>query len=105
MDEHAIEIHRIYVLENTKVKKVGQILFNKVLTIATKVKLNTFGWCLEGNYKALGFYAKMDLSHLTNIFTLGDDIQTDLLLKLEIINSNHTAIYIIVSKLFSVSRN
>jgi hypothetical protein len=51
MDEHAIEIHRIYVLENTKVK-VGQILFNKVLTIATKVKLIWLGvW--EGNYKAI----------------------------------------------------
>jgi hypothetical protein len=56
MDEHAIEIHRIYVLENTKVK-VGQILFNKVLTIATKVKLIWLGvW--EGNYKAIDFMLK-----------------------------------------------
>jgi ribosomal protein S18 acetylase RimI-like enzyme len=33
MDEHA-EIHRIYVLEEYQGKKVGQILFNQVLTIA-----------------------------------------------------------------------
>jgi ribosomal protein S18 acetylase RimI-like enzyme len=49
-------------------KKVGQILF-KVLTIAhqSQVKYIWLGvW--EGNYKAIGFYAKMDLSHLTNIF-------------------------------------
>jgi hypothetical protein len=30
----------------------------------------------EGNYKAIGFYAKMDLSYLTNIH-ISDDIQTD----------------------------
>jgi ribosomal protein S18 acetylase RimI-like enzyme len=29
-----IEIHRIYVLEEYQGKKVGQILFNQVLTIA-----------------------------------------------------------------------
>jgi ribosomal protein S18 acetylase RimI-like enzyme len=34
MDEHAIEIHRIYVLEEYQGKKIGQILFNQVLTIA-----------------------------------------------------------------------
>jgi ribosomal protein S18 acetylase RimI-like enzyme len=69
MDEHAIEIHRIYVLEEYQGKKVGQILFNQVLTIAhqSQVKYIWLGvW--EENYSALGFYAKMDLSHLTNIF-------------------------------------
>jgi hypothetical protein len=33
MDEHAVEIHRIYVLEEQG-KKSRQILVNKVLTIA-----------------------------------------------------------------------
>jgi ribosomal protein S18 acetylase RimI-like enzyme len=59
MDEHAIEIHRIYVLEEYQGKKVGQILFNQVLTIAhqSQVKYIWLGvW--EGITKRLDFMLK-----------------------------------------------
>jgi hypothetical protein len=40
----------------------------------------------EENHRALKFYLKMVFLYLTNMFILGDDKQTDLLMKLEIKN-------------------
>ena len=86
MDQHAMEIHRIYVLQEYQGKKVGQLLIDYVLETVrqSQVKYIWLGvW--EENYRALGFYAKNGfVAFDKHIFTLGDDIQTDLLLKLQI---------------------
>jgi arginyl-tRNA--protein-N-Asp/Glu arginylyltransferase len=55
---------------NTTVKKMGQLFIDQVLEIAqqTQVEYIWLGvW--ERNYRALDFILKMDLSHLTNIFS------------------------------------
>lgn len=86
MDENAMEIHRIYVLQEYHGKKVGQLFIDQVLEIAqqTQVEYIWLGvW--EENYRALGFYTKNGFVVFDkHVFTLGDDIQTDLLLKLQI---------------------
>jgi ribosomal protein S18 acetylase RimI-like enzyme len=86
MDEHAMEIHRIYVLQKYQGKKVGQLLIDYVLEMAhqSHVKYIWLGvW--EENYRALRFYAKNGFVEFDkHVFTLGADIQTDLLLKLQI---------------------
>ncbi|MFT5714675.1 MAG: ribosomal protein S18 acetylase RimI-like enzyme [Flavobacterium sp.] len=85
MNEQALEIQRIYVLQEFHGKKVGQLFIDEVLNIA---KLNTvsFIWLgvWEKNHRALGFYRKNNFSVFDeHVFTLGDDKQTDLLMKLE----------------------
>jgi ribosomal protein S18 acetylase RimI-like enzyme len=88
MDEHALEIQRIYVLQEFHGKRVGQLFIDEVLNI---VKINpvTFIWLgvWEENHRAIAFYSKNDFSVFDkHDFTLGGDIQTDLLMKLEINN-------------------
>lgn len=86
MDTSAMEIQRIYVLQEFHGKKIGQLLIDEVLNIA---KLNpvTFIWLgvWEQNHRALSFYRKNDFYVFDkHVFTLGKDIQTDLLMKLQI---------------------
>jgi ribosomal protein S18 acetylase RimI-like enzyme len=88
MDEHALEIQRIYVLQEFHGKRVGQLFIDEVLNI---VKINpvTFIWLgvWEENHRAIAFYSKNDFPVFDkHDFTLGGDIQTDLLMKLEINN-------------------
>lgn len=86
MDERAMEIHRIYVLQEYHGKKVGQLFVDHVLKIAHQHQVE-YIWLgvWEENYRALGFYAKNGFAEFDkHVFTLGDDIQTDLLLKLQV---------------------
>ncbi|WP_074722848.1 GNAT family N-acetyltransferase [Flavobacterium frigoris] len=86
MNEHAMEIHRIYVLQEYHGEKVGQLFIDQVLEIAHQRQVE-YIWLgvWEENYRALGFYAKNGFVEFDkHVFTLGDDIQTDLLLKLQI---------------------
>lgn len=86
MNEHAMEIHRIYVLQEYHGKKVGQLFIDHVLEVAHQRQVE-YIWLgvWEENYRALGFYAKNGFVEFDkHVFTLGDDIQTDLLLKLQI---------------------
>jgi len=86
IDIQALEIQRIYVLQEFHGKKVGQLFIDEVLNLANLNSVS-FIWLgvWEENHSAIGFYFKNDFVVFDkHIFTLGDDEQTDLLMKLEI---------------------
>lgn len=88
MDEQALEVQRIYVLQEFHGKKVGQLFIDEILNIAKQNPVS-FIWLgvWEENHRALGFYRKNNFSVFDkHVFTLGDDKQTDLLMKFEIKN-------------------
>ncbi|WP_346085282.1 GNAT family N-acetyltransferase [Sphingobacterium ginsenosidimutans] len=88
-DEHALEIERIYVLQEFHGKKVGQLLYEKALDIA-KLKNVDFIWLgvWEKNPRAISFYNKNGfVAFDKHIFRLGDDEQTDILIKKSVINN------------------
>lgn len=84
-NEKAMEIHRIYVSKKYIGKKIGQLLLDEALKIGqqTGVEYLWLGvW--EENHRALQFYSKNGFVEFDkHIFTLGNDIQTDLLMRLE----------------------
>jgi ribosomal protein S18 acetylase RimI-like enzyme len=84
--DNTLELERIYVLNEFHGKKVGQILFNKALQIAEQRKVD-YLWLgvWEENHKALKFYAKNGFTAFNkHVFRLGDDTQTDIMMKLQI---------------------
>ena len=85
-DKSAIEIERIYVLKEFHGKKVGQILYNKAIEIAKQTKA-AYVWLgvWEKNHRAINFYKKNGfLEFDKHIFKLGDDEQTDIMMRLEL---------------------
>ncbi|MFU1855510.1 GNAT family N-acetyltransferase [Sphingobacterium sp. NGMCC 1.201703] len=88
-DEHALEIERIYVLQEFHGKKVAQLLYEKALDIA-RLKNVRFIWLgvWEENHRAISFYQKHGfVAFDKHIFRLGDDEQTDILMKKSVINN------------------
>lgn len=83
-DKEALEIERIYVLQEFHGLKVGQLLYNKALQIAKDADLK-YIWLgvWEENLRAQNFYKKNDfVAFDKHIFVLGEQKQTDLLMKL-----------------------
>ena len=88
-DEKAVEIERIYVLKEYHGKKVGQILYEKAIEIA-KQKNAGYVWLgvWEENPRAINFYKKNGFVEFDkHIFKLGEDEQTDIMMKLNLQNS------------------
>ncbi|WP_254846217.1 GNAT family N-acetyltransferase [Sphingobacterium sp. CZ-UAM] len=88
-DEHALEIERIYVLQEFHGKKVAQLLYEKALDIA-RLKNVRFIWLgvWEENHRAISFYHKNGfVAFDKHIFRLGDDEQTDIMMKKSVINN------------------
>lgn len=85
-DKNALEIERIYVFKAYHGKKVGQILYDKAIELAKerKVKYLWLGvW--EKNARAIRFYEKNGfITFDKHIFKLGNDSQTDIMMKLVI---------------------
>ncbi len=82
-DEKALEIERIYVLKAFQGKKIGQILYEKAVEIA-HLKKATYIWLgvWEKNPGAISFYKKNGfVTFDKHIFKLGDDEQTDIMMK------------------------
>ncbi len=83
---NAMEIERIYVLKNYHGKNVGRVLFDKALEIAQEMNASVI-WLgvWESNYRAIKFYEKYGFEKFdTHIFRIGNNIQTDYLMKLDI---------------------
>jgi len=88
-DEHgkrALEVERIYVLQQYHGKKIGQILYDKALEIAQQ-KNSNYLWLgvWEHNHRAIRFYEKNGfIAFDKHIFTVGTDEQTDIMMKLKL---------------------
>lgn len=84
--DNALEIERIYVLKEYQGLKVGQKLLTKATEIAKQKQLD-YVWLgvWERNPNAIQFYQKHGFTEFDkHVFKLGDDEQTDLMMKLEI---------------------
>ena len=82
--ENSMEIERIYVLSSFHGKKVGQLLYDHALQIARDKNVQ-FVWLgvWEENPRAIQFYKKNGFIEFDkHIFKLGDDLQTDIMMKL-----------------------
>lgn len=85
-DHSALEIERIYVLKAFHGKKVGQLLYDKAIQIARQ-KNAAYVWLgvWEENLRAITFYKKNGfVAFDKHIFKLGDDEQTDIMMKLKL---------------------
>lgn len=83
-NENALEIHRIYVLQTFQGKNIGQLLIDEVKKIARHTGVD-YIWLgvWEENYRAIQFYTKNGFVVFDkHVFTLGNDEQTDLMMKL-----------------------
>ena len=83
-DETALEIERIYVIQEYQGKKVGQQLYEKAIQEA-KEKKAQYVWLgvWEENHKAIQFYNKNGFEVFDkHVFVLGDEKQTDLMMRL-----------------------
>jgi len=85
-DKNALEIERIYVLQEFYGKKVGQLFYNKALQIAEEMSAE-YIWLgvWENNSRAINFYKKNGFVEFDkHFFVLGNDVQTDIIMKRQI---------------------
>lgn len=86
--EKSLEIERIYVSKEFHGKKVGQLLYEKAIQVA-KDKNVDYVWLgvWEENLRAISFYTKNGFIEFDkHIFKLGNDGQTDIMMKLKLAN-------------------
>ena len=86
-DEKGLEIERIYVLKAYHGNNVGQTLYNKAVKVAQQKEVE-YMWLgvWEKNLRAINFYSKNGFVEFDKyIFVLGNDQQTDIMMKLKII--------------------
>jgi ribosomal protein S18 acetylase RimI-like enzyme len=84
--QNTLEVERIYVLKKFHGKKIGQFLLNYALEIAKKKNID-WVWLgvWEHNQRAINFYLKNGFVQFDqHIFTVGDDDQIDILMKLKV---------------------
>jgi ribosomal protein S18 acetylase RimI-like enzyme len=82
-DSQALEIERIYVLKAWHGKNIGQLLYEKAMEIAAELGVK-YVWLgvWEKNIRAIRFYSKNGFIPFDkHLFKLGDDEQTDLMMK------------------------
>lgn len=83
-DASALEIERIYVIKEYQGKKAGQQLYEKTIQVA-KEKMLKYIWLgvWQENSKAIQFYVKNGFEIFDqHVFKLGDEEQTDFLMRL-----------------------
>ena len=81
---NTLELQRIYILKEFKGKHIGKQLIQKTIEIGKENNLD-YIWLgvWEYNLDAIKFYEKQGFKKFdTHIFKLGDDEQTDYLMKL-----------------------
>jgi ribosomal protein S18 acetylase RimI-like enzyme len=82
-EDKAIELERIYVLREFQGTGVGQFLYNYAIHIARQRDVD-YLWLgvWEDNIRARNFYQKNGLVEFDkHIFKLGNDVQTDIMMK------------------------
>ncbi len=87
-DTNAVEIERIYVLQEFHGKKIGQLLYDKAIAVA-KERNTSYVWLgvWEENHRAIQFYIKNGFVEFDqHVFVLGDEEQTDIMMRLELKN-------------------
>jgi Acetyltransferases len=80
---NGLEIERIYVLREFHGKNIGQKLYEKAIEVATEKRVD-YVWLgvWEENRRALRFYRKNGfVAFDKHIFKLGNDVQTDIMMK------------------------
>lgn len=85
-DSRALEIERIYVPKAFHGKKIGQLLYEKAIQVAREAGV-AYVWLgvWEDNTRAIRFYEKNGFVPFDkHLFKLGDDIQTDIMMKLKL---------------------
>lgn len=85
-NNNALEVERIYVKKEAQGKKTGQLLFDLAISIAKERKMD-YLWLgvWEKNPGAIKFYQRNGLVQFaTHSFKLGDDLQTDIMMKLDL---------------------
>jgi len=85
-DNRSLEIERIYVTKEFHGKSVGQGLYDKAIQVA-KQKNFQYVWLgvWEENPRAISFYKKNGFVEFDkHIFKLGNDEQTDIMMKLKL---------------------
>ncbi len=85
-DPNSLEIERIYVLKEFQGRKVGQLLYNKALSVARERNFE-YLWLgvWEKNEKAIHFYKKNGFETFDqHVFVLGTDEQIDLMMRLKL---------------------
>ena len=86
-EKNALEVERIYVSAKHHGKQIGKQLINFAIEIA-KEKHFSYVWLgvWEHNEKAIGFYKHFGFEFCgSHVFLLGDEQQTDLLMKKKIL--------------------
>lgn len=89
-DHRGLEIERIYVLREFHGKNVAQVLFNKAMQVAGQANAE-YVWLgvWEKNTRAINFYRKNGFVEFDkHLFKLGDDEQTDIMMKLQLTGMN-----------------
>lgn len=85
-DAQALEIERIYVLQEFHGQKIGQLLYEKAIEVAKQAEAD-YVWLgvWEENQRAIRFYTKNGFEEFDkHIFRLGYDEQTDIMMKLQL---------------------
>ena len=85
-DSKALEIERIYVSKEFHGKSVGQLLCDRAIQVAQQKGIE-YVWLgvWEENPRAISFYKKNGFMEFDkHIFKLGDDEQTDIMMKLKL---------------------
>ncbi len=83
---NALELERIYILKKFQGKNIGQILLDYTIEIAKKKNI-AWIWLgvWEHNQRAINFYLKNGFVQFDqHIFTVGEDDQIDILMKMEV---------------------
>lgn len=90
LKEHkSLEIERIYVLPEFFGKNVGQLFYEKAMQVARQLDVD-YVWLgvWEENERAISFYRKNGFVEFDkHIFMLGNDEQTDIMMKLRLKDS------------------
>lgn len=85
-DEQAVEIERIYISKEFHGQYAGQALYGKAIEVARNRKA-AYVWLgvWEKNARAIRFYEKNGfVAFDKHIFVLGDDEQTDIMMRLDL---------------------